>query len=257
MIEGLNPPAIVRPAEIETEVENTKSAKEWDEQAQSSDRRKSVSMLEHAEALYFLDKFGGYKELGFTTINEYVFENFSKSSQTTEKLIKVYDKYVLELGCDQEDLADVGWGKLSQMQSYVDADNVEGTLADMKNMTQKEISDKIKLSKGIEPNETETSDDTRKLILKGPSDMMDVVQVGLEMAKAIYAKEVDKEPKDIPDLKALELIIATFCVSIDEDLEMEDNLQKSLGILERAYGVDITFEKVRAATENKTETEAE
>lgn len=248
MIEELNPPAIVQPAEIEA-VENTKSAKEWDEQAQSSDRKKSVNMLEHAEALYFLDKFGGYKELGFVSIDEYVYQNFSKSAATTAKLLQVYGKYVVELGCDMEDLADVGYGKLGMMASKVDSENVQSTLDEMKDMTQKEIADQIKIKNGVEPNETLTDDGTRKLVLKGPSDMMDVVQTGLEMAKAIYAKDVDKEIKDIPDLKALELIVATFCVSIDEDLEMEDNLQKSLGILERAYGVEISFEKVRAATE--------
>ena len=71
MINEVNPPAIVR------KVEDEKSAQQWHFQALEAEKKRSAGTLEQSEAWYNLKRTNGFTELGYQSIGDYVFKEFS------------------------------------------------------------------------------------------------------------------------------------------------------------------------------------
>ena len=230
-------PAIVRPLEETVQ----KTAREWHEQALEADRSRSNSSLLHAQALYELqDK---YAELGYESFGEYVFENFGKSLAWAKKLIQIHLKFVVTLGRDQQELLDIGFGKLSKLASVVDTDNADEILEKAKNMSQQEIDHKIKEAKGLAVNETQTSDDKSTLKFSGPKEAMEVVKVALDLAALEYVHGTDRDPDKLIPFQGLEILAASYLVSNSLD-GPEENLAKLIKDLERIHSIKISYEKV-------------
>lgn len=219
--------------------EAVRDAKYWDNIAVQAENLRSRSMLVYGEALYNLEKYEGYKELGFTSIYEYVYEKFGRSKEATIKTINVYKKYVIELGRSIDELVEIGIGKLSQMCAHVTPETIEMDLAEMENMTQKEIADKIKEKK----DPAEKSQD-EKILLKGPATMIELVQSTIDTAADIVADMSDyyDTGKDVPPLKSMELICATFLSSADLDGNAYATLESAVNSIQSAFGVKLKVE---------------
>jgi len=219
-----------------------KTAAYWDNIATQAENLRCRSMLTYGEALYNLEKDKGYTELGFGSIHEYVYERFGRSREATNKTIAVYRKYVVELGRSIDELVAIGIGKLSQMCAHVTHDSIEQDLIDMGEMSQKEISEKLK-SEGSDQSDDEKKEE-QKLVFKGPATMVEVVKAALGIASDIVS---DSNPyfdssKDVPPLLALEMICSIFMSSADLEGEAYATLDTAIKQLENVFNVKITVE---------------
>lgn len=222
--------------------EAQKTAAYWDSIATQAENLRCRSMLTYGEALYNLEQDKGYAELGFGSIHEYVYERFGRSREATNKTIAVYRKYVVELGRSVDELVAIGIGKLSQMCAHVTHDSIEQDLIEMGEMSQKEISEKLKSSDSQSGAVGEKTDD--KLVFKGPSTMVDVVKAALQIASDVVA---DSNPyydagKDVPPLMALEMICSIFMSSADLEGDAYATLQTAIKQLESVFNVSIKVE---------------
>jgi len=165
------------------------------------------------------------------------------------QVLGVYRKYVLELGKSIEDLSKIGLGKLAIAASIVDIDNISDTLSDMEGMTQQEVSDKVKESKGLAPNETREDNGDRRLTFKGPEEIVDTIKEAIELAKENLASTSSyySTSKNVPDLQALELMAVNFITNADMFGNGSETLQTIVTKLEDLFDVGITVTSVSAA----------
>lgn len=238
-----NVPAIEISAEqSEQRLSITKDAKYWHDQATKADKIRSDSSLDYAEALYELSQ-GGYQDLGYQSLAEYVFKCFNRSKQWAEKLIAIYKKFVIDLGKTKEELKEVGFGKLSKLQSIAQESNVDEILEDAKGMTQKEIDEKIKESQGLEPNETKVKDDQTKLTFTGPAEGMDVVKSALQYAKEDCAA-MSKRPVDqVSDFHVIEHLSVMYIQDRKRfsGRDRQESITKLLNNIANKQNIDIKW----------------
>ena len=234
MLQEINPPAVIR------QVEDEKSAQQWHLQAINAEKKRSAGTLEQSEAWYNLKETEGYRELGYRSIADYVFKEFSKSGKTADKYIQIYRVLVVELKRPMEELINIGAGKLAKIISHVTPENVDQILSDVANMSQEEISERIKEES---PLEKKPGDD-KMLKFKGPSVMVDVLIDSMRTAKEeIVNMSSFQNPDDVPDLAAMNHICATYSASVDMDGNPVNTLETSLRNLESAFGVSISWEE--------------
>ena len=242
MIDGIigkaysDPPAIVREAGDQQDVHY------WHETALNAEEQKSLSNLIHAEALYHINENENYKKLGFKSISEYVFKYFGRGASWTNKLINIHKKFVVELEQTQETLEEVTFGKLSQLVSIVNAENVDEVLSDAKKMTQQDISKRVREEKGLAANETIVEDNVSKLVFKGPTEAMEVIKQAIVEAKEEYASETGRKISEIIEFQALEMIAVNY-LNIHDMLEGNPRvaLDNTLAKLESVYNVEILY----------------
>jgi hypothetical protein len=220
--------------------EQVKNAAYWDNIATQAENLRCRSMLTYGEALFNLEKDEGYRELGFTSIYEYVYDRFGRAKESTQKTIAVYKKYVIELGRSIDELVAIGIGKLSQMCAHVSSDTIEQDLVEMENLSQKEISEKIKEKN---PKDKSTEDDER-LAFKGPSAMIDSVKAALSIAADIVADSSTyyDSGDDVPPLQSLDMMAAVFLSVADYEGNAVTTLDEAVTRLENMFKVKLTVE---------------
>jgi hypothetical protein len=239
MINDINPPAIVR------SMHDEKTAREWHEQGLAAEIKRSAGTLEQAESWYHLKEGAGYQELGYQSIAEYVFKEFGKSAATCDKYIQIYRVMCVDLKKDMTDLAAIGAGKLSKVVGHVDEENVDQVLSDIKNMSQKQIDERIKQEKPIEtPDEDSDREEQKTLRMKGPASMVDVIEDATRAAKGeIVNMSSFNTVDDIPDLYAMNYIMSCFMSSVSLEGNPVSTLENSISSLEGAYGVTIDWKE--------------
>jgi len=216
-----------------------RSASEWHNQAVSCGVARDYGLLGQSQAWYYLKKTEKYTDLGYTSVYHYVDDNFSKSKQTTDKIIQIYDVYVETLGISLESLSNVGWGKLSLLCSKVNEDNVDELLELATDMTQRELLERVKEDDGLAPNETRDKNELIKMSFKVPEEMAEVIRTTIGVAKGLYSEMVDRPESDIPEGCALEMICAHFLTQADLEGDPRSSLQNAVRALETSYQVNI------------------
>ena len=75
--------------------------------------------------------------------------------------------------------------------------------------------------------------------------MVEVVETSLTLSRDTLHNTSDfyQTPDDVPPLKGLELICATFLASADLDGHPVSTLETSLAALEAVYGIDISWKE--------------
>ena len=223
-----------------------KDAQYWHDQGVKANEARSSSSIEHAESLYQLSQ-GGYKDLGYESFAEYVYVNFNKSLKWAEKLIGLHKKFIVTLGKTKEDLKQVGFGKVSKLQSIVTEENVDNLLSESLNLTQGQIDAKIKESKGLASNEVEAKDDKTTLKFTGLKTDMVGIKQALELAKEDFRKSNNTQSvgiQQVSDFHALEYMAVNYSLSRDDITgDRETILAEKLAIIERAQGIKITWEE--------------
>lgn len=228
----------ITPTAIVQESDDRQSALYWHEQGLAAETKRSRGTFEQAESWYQLEKTGGYTQFGFESIGEYVYSNFSKSSATANKYIDAHKKLVVDLGRTVDELSEVGAGKLFIALSHINAENVEDMLSELKKMSQKEISDKIR------DEDPQKIHDKKSINFKGPSEMIEAVESSLELAKAeVCSMSAFKTPEQVPDLSALGHICATWNGMVDLDGNAVNTLETALKSLEHAFNINITWKE--------------
>jgi hypothetical protein len=203
----------------------------------------AFSLLGQAESWYWLKKIEGYKKIdaGYSSIYEYVNHYFNKSKVTVDKIIKIYEVFKLKFERGDEELRNLGWGKLSKLISIVDEDNVDSILIEAQEMTQQEIDRKIKLERGLAPNEVEINDEFSKITFKGPKEAIDFISQVILEAKYEYIHGTDKRIEDVLDFQALEVVCANYFNVYDrEENDKELTLKRTISALSSAYNKTIT-----------------
>ncbi len=219
----------------------------WHDQALKSESDKSLSNLKHAEALFWINENENFKKLGHKSIQEYVFQHFNRSKSWGVKLIAIHKKFQEDLGFTLEELADVTFGKLSQISGAVSTrEEAEDWFERAKNMTQAEIAKQIRLEKGEENGfEEDEENNTAKISFEGPAEAIEVIQASLREARAEYANEVNRAPDDIIDFQALEYMSAHFLNVYDmESNDPEATLHRTLARIEAVHNIKIEYRKL-------------
>lgn len=241
MIERLSDPvAIVRSVE-EYDVE--RDAQYWHELAMEASSMRNLSTLKHAECLYHIDKDAGYKKLGYETLQDYVYKNFERSSQWSQKLIHIHRKLAVELDIDEKTLQECTFGKLSKIVAHINEENKDEVLTKIKGLTQQEVSDYAKELQGIVPEEDKPKEGT--LRFKGPIEMIESINCALSSAREEIFKTSTfyKSEDDVPNLLQLEFIAGNFLASVSLEGDPYETLETQLKALMHNYNVDIKYIK--------------
>jgi hypothetical protein len=81
-------------------------------------------MLVVAAELYEFQKLRQYMPLGYDTFEAFLADpDIDIARRTAYRLIRIYKKYILELGCATDALIEAGPSKLDEMASYVTEEN--------------------------------------------------------------------------------------------------------------------------------------
>ena len=84
-----------------------------------------VSIFLAAAELYEFQRLKQYVPLGYQTFEAFLADpDIDLSRRNTYRLIRLYKKYVLELGCATEALVDVGTHKLDLLVPYIEPNNM-------------------------------------------------------------------------------------------------------------------------------------
>ena len=230
MINQINPTPVVQ------ESDEKQQAQHWHILGVDAEKMRSAGTFQQAHSWYELEKSAGYYQLGYQSIGEYVYDNFSKSVATARKYIDTHAKLVVNLGRSPEELAEIGAGKLFIAISHINEDNVDEMFGNLKKMSQKEISDAIR-QESPEPEKVRKS-----ITFKGPSPMIEAVESSLQIAKEEVCRiSAFQTVEDVPDLSALEHICATWNGMVDLDGTPVNTLENALGSLEHAFNVKIAW----------------
>jgi hypothetical protein len=233
----ISPPAIVRSVD-----ENSAERDHyfWHEQAKQADSEKNLSNLKHAEALYHISLDDNFKKLGYKDMREYAFKEFNRSGSWVQKLIKIHEKFVVELGVDRSVLEEVTFGKLSILASQVNAENVSEILEEAKHLSQKDLADrasKIEIQEGDKAAE-------RKLIFKGPVEIVESIESALAVASdnILSGNNRYNSDGDIPSLLKLEYICSTFLATVSLDGNPAETLERICSNIESVYNLKVILE---------------
>jgi hypothetical protein len=231
----LNPPPIVR---------QEQDVYFWHDAALQADKDRTMSNLKHGEALYHINKDDGFRKLGYQTMSEYVGITFNRSKSWYDKLIRVHEKFSIELNQPTKLLYEVGFGKLSKLVSIATEENVEELLSAAINMSQQQIDKMIKESKGLSDNESETDvENMSRVSFSTPKEVADLFNELLNEAREEYAKEMNKTPNNVKDYQALEIILANYSFTRSVSNGLMDDLDELIERIESAYSIRIDYEK--------------
>lgn len=218
-----------------------KDARYWHEKAVTADKNRSGSSLDHAEALYHLKKDKGYEQLGFPSMDAYVFESFGKSGKWAEKLISVHTKFVVELGKTKEELVAVGFSKVAKLVSVAEENTVDTILEEAAEMTQKEIDEKIREEKGLKPNEAKADEEYVTLKLQMQRDFKEVYDAAIEVAADQYLEDQGYPPKY--EAQSLEMIVADYLTTRLPSGSSEDQIDDTLERFANRHKINISWER--------------
>lgn len=80
-----------------------------------------------------------YKNWGYETFNDYVFNEIGDTESTAKRRINLAKKYIKELGIDKEKLAGIGYTRAAMISSVIKTTNADGWLNKAKTSTLKDL----------------------------------------------------------------------------------------------------------------------
>lgn len=214
----------------------------WHKQALEADKTRSTSNLKHAEAIYNINQNEGYKKLGtsgYKSIAEYVQAEFNRGASWTDKMLRVYEKFTVQLKVDQNTLESVGFGKLGKLVSVVNEDNVDEVLEEAKELTQQQIDKKIKSDNGLQENEAKIDEENSRISFSAPKELAKLFNELLKDAKEYYAKDVGVDAFKINDYQGLEIILSFYNLSRTVGQGIQYDLEQLLKSIEKAHKIKI------------------
>ena len=231
-----NPIAIVRSEEKEV----SESVFYWHEKCQEANKARNLSNLSQAESLYHIDRMGGYKELGYDSMGEYVYKCYDRSKPWADKLVGIHKKFVEELGISNEKLLAATFGKLSKVLAHITKDNVDEILDMLPKMKQDEVDDLVRKLKGDSPTDEKEQGQIR---LKGPIEIIESIQSAMDIAKSELCQTSSfyQYESEVPDLLSVEFLASSFMSGVSLAGDPYETLENALKALEHNYNVKITW----------------
>jgi hypothetical protein len=165
---------------------------------------------------------------GFASFDEYIHSEFGYGKSTSAALIGVYETYVVNLGYQPEDIADVPWFHLRALVPVINRENAADYLEKARGMTQKEITQWVKELRGT----PETKERQKKFSVPLTPLQTEVCDQAMTIAKEATGSE-------IPGLQ-LEYICADFVCGNDlKEASRVISLKEWISRIERMFGVKL------------------
>lgn len=181
---------------------------------------------------------------GFPTFEEYIENELSFRRRKAYYLIKIFEKFIVELGLDKKTLADLEWSKAKELLPIITKENWKDMLDATKDMSVSQVQAFVKemLSDGDEEassagSDTDGEEEFTKMEFTLAAIQRENVNQALEMARAMTGS------KKMGNL--LDLIATDFCankVTEGEKVTGEEALVRidhHLKALERTFGVTL------------------
>jgi len=173
------------------------------------------------------------------SIAEYVQAEFNRGASWTDKMLRVYEKFTVQLKVDQNTLESVGFGKLGKLVSVVNEDNVDEVLEEAKELTQQQIDKKIKSDNGLQENEAKIDEENSRISFSAPKELAKLFNELLKDAKEYYAKDVGVDAFKINDYQGLEIILSFYNLSRTVGQGIQYDLEQLLKSIEKAHKIKI------------------
>jgi hypothetical protein len=197
----------------------------------------------------FTDKFGEDTRV-YSSFEEYSEHELGIKRRKAYYLIKIYTKFVVELGLSLDILRTLEWSKACLVTEIIDADNWIEILDKLKTMSVAEIKAMVKELKGGKASEASPTGTVKRQFVLHP-EQAETVDAAVKLAGTMTGS--DKEGF------ALEMICSDFLTS-SAGSGFEGALTKlevAIKTLERAYGVKLTLESVDTVRYEALKAEAE
>lgn len=205
-------------------------------------RMRTMSSLAIGNLLYEADQSEFYKQWTYeedgetktyTSIEQFAFIEFSYERTATQTLMRIYKRYVLELGVDEDRLQQIGWGKLKMLLSQIDETNAERWLAEAENNSQTDLRTKINEIKDAVDDAVEETSDTPKWVKYAfavTEEQAEVVETTMRLLESNQNLESDSSK--------LEFLCSQYLIS--EHAEGENrSLEHFISVIESTFGVQL------------------
>lgn len=187
---------------------------------------KTASNVVLSKLLWEIDKNGYYNEWTYEdngvkhvyqSIADFARVQFEYSSSTTKTFVKIHEKFVIELGVAEEDLAQLPWGNLRIVLPHVTKENLEYVLKLCKEK-QKVVKDWVRDNFSEETDEEKTP----KYSFTCSPSQADIFDAALDLSRELISKECGGPPTT--DAQVWEFICAQWLMIEHVPRSLEDYL---------------------------------
>jgi hypothetical protein len=183
------------------------------------------------ELLYEIKKRSYFTDWGFESFEDYVESELQFKKRKATYLIDIYQKFVVELGLEIDDLKDLEWSKAKEVLSFIDKGNKAKVLKKLRSSTFNEIREYSKKmrSKGKGGDTT-----YKRLSLTLTDDQYANVTSALEIMGKVAGTDNNGS---IIDAICAEWLAAREDDEDDDD--MADRVDKIIANVERIHGIEL------------------
>lgn len=223
------------------------------------------------ELLWEASKNGYWKEWEFTddkgetrpyaSFEEYTENELNMKRRKAFYLIKIYDKFIVELKLSSEELAGLQWSKAREIADVITPDNYKEVIERVSTMPVTAVKDYVKELKGKKPIEGDTTgvtegggkepEETVKLNFKLYPEQAENVKNALSIAETMTGSE---KPGNQLDLICSEFVAGAVGMGLEGALAKLELVVKNV---ERAFGVKLSIEDIDSERYSKMDETSE
>lgn len=205
------------------------------------------------ELLYEIRESGYYSSYGYASFEEYLNDEVPFKRRKAFYLMRIYEKFVKELGIPTEKLLGVDWSKAKELVSVITKENWENLLKEIKTMTVQEVIDMVASMRGKKrtpktivgstvetfPETAAEADGFFKTSFALTKEQLDNVEAALKLA-GIECESTKRG-------HLLDIICTDYIAGRADSKEAMEalcmRLQKQIENIERGYGVHLVIEE--------------
>ena len=124
-------------------IDNSTPEKLRQTMAKTVDLERKIPFVQ-GELLYIIKKNDYWREWGFVCFDEYVRRELRFKTKKACSLIKIYERFVIQLGVSMDDLQDIAWTKAVILMPAVNRENVHYLIGDARKLTGAKLSLKVR-----------------------------------------------------------------------------------------------------------------
>ena len=194
-----------------------------------------TSYVELTELIYESTEGEYFKEMGFSTFEEYVRKHLGWKERKGWYFASIYKKLIKGAKLPKEDLSKIGWVKASKIASLPSAElkpgKVEKWVENAEDMTNEELDIKVRKAKISAGEELEgaTEEPAQRKTFALFTEQLKNVDLALEIAQKIAGSD---KPGHLLDMIAL-----SFNAERVEEVSVK--IDRILSTVERVYGVNV------------------
>lgn len=198
------------------------------------------------ELLYEVGKEEYYVEWGYEDFSAYVEEELGFKYRKAKYLVKIYEKFVIDLGLPIDELKGLEWTKAREILPIINLENRDQVLGDIKGMSHSQVRAYVKGHK------EDPDPGYRRMSLTFNDEQYQTFERALEHAQRVFEFEGETAKS-----RAAEVLAAQFLAGMDDDedteLEALDRLSVEIESFQKRYGVKLSIDGMAEPLEDLTE----